>query len=189
MSDLRASLLDTVYRHYPRDLWADDPAYAAAPETKRLREAQERARADRSRLIALMEALEADMPGVKAMDMSYLAYDACYTVHLNADTIDEKTTGWREVVACISIITPVYFLYQARIEVAPSGEQRTSIAYSPDPDVAPLWEVAAREIEQIFGYAPLGTDLGLTSVPDVQVQNVALGEATLYDCLFAPLRD
>jgi hypothetical protein len=189
MSVSLTSLLDAVYRHYPRDMWSDDPAHASTLETKRLRDAQKSARTDRSRLISLMEAIEADMPGVKAMDLSYLAYDACYIVRLNVDPVEEETTRWREVVTCISVIAPVYLLYQALIEVAISGEQRSTIAYAPDPEVTPLWRVVARQVERLFDYAPVEPELGLTIVPDVQVQNVLLGDATLYDCLFTPVRE
>ena len=182
-------LLDAVYRHYPRGLAPEDPAHAAAPETLRLREAQERARADRARLIALMEAVEAEVPGVQAMDLSYLAYDAGYTVRFNADPVGEGTTRWREVVACISILAPVYLLYQSRIEVDAAGRQASTVTYAPDPDVAPLWDAAGRAVERIFGHAPLAADAGLAVLPDVQVQNVPPGEATLYDALFTPSRE
>lgn len=189
MSTIYALLLDAVYRHYPRNLCTDDPAHATAPETKRLRNAQEHACADRSRLIALMDAIEADMPGVKAMDFSYLTYDACYIVRMNADPVDEQTTCWREVVVCISVIAPVYLLYQALIQVSASGEYRSRIAYVPDPDVETLWNLAARHVERVFGHASIEPEVGLEIVPDVQVQNVPLGEATLYDCLFTPIRE
>ena len=180
--------LEAVYGHYPRNVWSDTPAHAETPETKRLREAQRRAREDRSHLIALMEAIEAEAPGTDVMDLSYLTYDACYVVRANADPVTETTTRVREVVACISVIAPVYAIYQATTEVATSGEQDVTTADTPDADVAPLWGVVARQVERIFGYTRMEPEIGLATIPDVQVQNVPLGEATVYDALFTPTR-
>jgi hypothetical protein len=189
MTEIRTLLLDAIYRHYPRGLWADDPAYAKSVETKALRNAQEQTRADRSLLISLMAAVEAEVPGVKAMDFSYLSYDACYIVRMNADSVEQHPRRWRELVACISIIAPVYLLYQATIEISDSGEQRTAATHLPDPDVEPLWKVAAQQIERLFSQHLIPHAVGVTVIPDVQVQNVPLGQATFYDCLFTPNRE
>jgi len=190
MSTLRREqLIRIVHEHYPVHLEMVDPAHGDAEETRRLRAKQEQARGDRRRLVALMEAIEAGAPGVSVMDMSYLTYDAGYTLRMNADPEDESSTRWREIVACISVIAPVYALFQARIERSDTGEHDSTVAYSPDPDIVPLWEKTATLIEQMFGYDYLGPDLGLQPVPDVQVQNAPLGEATLYDALLTPQRD
>jgi hypothetical protein len=182
-------LLDAIYGHYPRLLESVDPAYAERPETQRLREAQERARADRSRLVALMDAVEAEAPGSKAMDMSYPTFDAGYSVHFNADPVDERTTRWREVVAFISFIAPVYALQQLTTKIAPDGARLVTAAPAPDPAVAPLWSTVARNIERAFSYSRVDPDIGLLVVPDVQVQNVPIGEVTVYDALFTPTRE
>ena len=181
-----AMLIDAVHLHYPSGLSTDDPAHATAPETKRLRAAQERARAERSRLVAVMEAIEADLPGVQAMDASYLSHDAGYTLRLNADPVDAETRRWREVVACISVIAPVFVCIQATTVVDAAGLYRTVAADTPDPAVEPLWRVAVRRIEEVFGHEPIDASLAAVVVDDVQVQNVPLGEATLRDALFSP---
>lgn len=189
MSERRLQLLRLVHRFYPANLAVDDPLYAEAEETKRLRQAQEQARTDRSRLISLMDAMEAESAVGRVLDMSYLAYDAGYTLRLNADPVHEASTRWREIVVCISTIAPVYLLYQALIEISPSGEQRISTMYSPDPDLVPLWRKTAHQVEQVFGYSLLEADDGLQIVPDIEVQNVPQGKATLYDLLFTPTRE
>jgi hypothetical protein len=188
MSTIPQSWLDAVYRYYPRNLWSDDPAHAETPETMRLREVQQRAREGRSRLLTLMEAIESQAPGVRVMDFSYPTYDTCYIVRANADAVDDTTKLVREVVACISFVAPVYMLYQATTEVSPSGQQQLATAPAPDPDVVPLWGAVARQIERVFGYTRVEPDIGSMIVADVQVQNVPLGEATLYDALFTPTR-
>jgi len=181
-----ATLIDAVHRHYPPGISGDDPAHAAAPETARLRAAQERARADRSKLVAVMEAIEADVPGMQAMDTSYLSQDAGYTLRLNADPVAADTRRWREILACISIIAPVFLCYQETIVVDAAGLYRTTAADPRDSAVEPLWWVAARRIEEVFGHATIDPSLASVVVDDVHVQNVPLGEATLRDALFFP---
>ena len=182
-------ILEYVYRHYPRETSTDDQAHEATQETRRLREAQSEARRDRSRLIALLEAFEKNLPGVRALDLSYLSYDACYIARVNADPVGTNTVRWRELVPCISIIAPFYFMYQSLIEIQVSGERKTSVSFGPDTDLANFWRDVARLVEQIFGYTAIGPEVGLKVVSNVQIQNVPLGSATLYDCLFTPSRE
>jgi Prolipoprotein diacylglyceryl transferase len=92
-------------------------------------------------------------------------------------------------VVCAEYRAPVCLVYQARINVTASGEQQSTVGYSPDPDVADFWDVIRQHIERTFSCTFVDPVVGFTIVPDVQVQNVPLGEVTLYDSLFTPTRN
>lgn len=43
----------------------------------------------------------------------------------------------------------------------------------------------AREIEATYAYEPIPPELGNVVVPDVALDTVSLGEATIYNCLLS----
>jgi hypothetical protein len=58
------------------------------------------------------------------------------------------------------------------------------IFYETRPETARLEQVLDSNIKALFGFTRLGAEVLSVPVPDIQCGNVALGEATLADCLF-----
>jgi hypothetical protein len=135
-----------------------------------------------------MEAIESEVPGAQAMDMSYLTYDACYTVRSTIGPLTPRIRTWREVVAYISVIAPVHLLSQADFEAGPTGERWISTAHQPTAGVERVWQVTSDLIVRVFGYPALPPDLHQTRIPDIHVQNVPAGQVRLCDALFTPSR-
>jgi hypothetical protein len=63
--------------------------------------------------------------------------------------------------------------------------RRRDISYEFSADEQSFAERIAQEIEAIWGYERMPPDVGSVIVPDVATNHRALGEATLFDCLFS----
>jgi hypothetical protein len=67
----------------------------------------------------------------------------------------------------------------------PLEAQRKDIRFDLSPDEHPYAEWITRDIEATWGYERMPPEVGKAIVPDVSTNSQALGEATLYDCLFS----
>jgi hypothetical protein len=90
----------------------------------------------------------------------------------------------RAIVACISILVPLYLLYVSHQKHIDNCHSEPIIYYRPTNETANYWRVVAEHIEAIFGYTEISYEIGSLRVPDVVAGNVQMGEATLLDCLF-----
>lgn len=183
------SLTKIIYQYFPKNLETHDPTYSLSIENQNLRRVQKEAQADRTKLVQFSQLVEKSFPIVKALDWSYLSYDACYTIRLNADSVNAQTKQWRELVYCISVLVPLYFFYQVTNEIISEKEHHRQMNYQIDLDIEPIKQFSCQQIEHLFDATYLETETGMILVPEVQVQNKAMGEATIYDCLFTPERN
>lgn len=63
--------------------------------------------------------------------------------------------------------------------------RRKDISFDLSPDEQPYAEWITRDIEATWGYERMPPKIGKVIVPGVATDSRALGEATLYDCLFS----
>jgi len=88
---------------------------------------------------------------------------------------------------CVSVLAPVYFIYSLPGDVPAISKEE--MIFNPAPDQFNIYKTASEAVEKIFNYERLSVDIALTIIPDVQVGNFPLGEATYFDCLFSPSVD
>ncbi len=68
---------------------------------------------------------------------------------------------------------------------SPMEAYRNDIPFDLSPDEQPYATWIAHDIERSWGYERMPPDIGCVIVPDVSTNARALGEATLFDCLFS----
>ncbi|WP_437952246.1 hypothetical protein WME98_17045 [Sorangium sp. So ce296] len=175
----RSELLDVVYRFYPRGVHKiqrihvppNEPVYEDTEEHRRLVEAANRGRAEYPTWKAMIRRLK---------DRYRLQNES---VHLLAGGS-----------------APAYSarIYRPKdLEPVPSLSSRASLSFHVsllglyygihsrgEPDEIPA--AVAEEIEATYpGYQPIPPELGNEVVPDVDVDGVPMGEATIYVCLLS----
>lgn len=199
-----------IYRHYPRNIIADDPRHWESDESRRLqcvrhvcaenmggtlppiesdrripidKEIQENLDALRAWL-PFKATLEYAFPESCLEDRSIPWMDPCYRCEISqpGDIVD----SWDDEIVCaVSALAPVYLL---AIYVPVPGEW-TRVCYSRFPSRYQERESKlAALIEETFGFSRLTEDTLLLPVPDVVpgIGTVIMGEAVFMDCLFTP---
>ncbi|WP_437877883.1 hypothetical protein [Sorangium sp. So ce513] len=175
----RSELLDVVYRFYPRGVHKTDrihvppnkPVYKDTEEHRRLVEAASRGRAEYPTWKAMIRRL-GDRYSLQNESLHILA-------------------GW---------VDPAYSarIYRPKdVEPVPSLSNRASLSFHVsllgpyygihdrgEPDEVP--SAVAAEIDATYpGYRPIPPELGNEVVPDVDMDGVSMGKATIYMCLFS----
>ncbi|WP_438003641.1 hypothetical protein WME89_32865 [Sorangium sp. So ce321] len=181
MMTTRSELLDLVYRFYPRgvhkfqriDVPPNEPVYDDTEQRRRLEEAANRGRAEYPTWKAM----------IRRLKNRYRLQNE--SLHLLAGGGD-----------------PAYSarIYRPKdLEPAPSLSSRASLSFHVsllgpyygihdrgEPDDIPA--AVAEEIEATYpGYRPIPPELGNEVVPDVDMDGVSMGDATIYVCLFSPV--
>lgn len=171
----RSELLEVVYRFYPRDLWVDSPGYDETPERHRRVTAARRGASEYPTWQAMLGRLRLRY-WIHDLSLHILggSVDCAYAVQLGVRAAEAEEAacpdrpGFRlSSGCCVSLLGPYYV-------VLPAGS----------PDEAP--RDLAREIEATYrGYQPIPPEIGTVVVPDVALDDRALGRATVYDCLLS----
>lgn len=184
-------LMATVHRYYPAGLDPDQQheTYLASPEWHRFCDLWERVmrlevlpRWDEFRT-ALKEAL----PDCKFWDTTVPYYHGCRRIRiiLVPPGTPPGQPEYTEVVGLVSILAPVYSLYEAYSRRKSDGnytEPRIRWLFSDQ--TAPYARVLAEHIEEYFGCCPLPPEVGRIRVPDVKsLGNVEFGQQTLFELL------
>ncbi|WP_437306571.1 hypothetical protein [Sorangium sp. So ce388] len=171
MKITRSELLDVVYRFYPRGVHNTDriyvppnePVYKDTEEHGRLVAAANRGRAEYPRWKAMIDRLGARY-GLQNESLHILAnwVDSAYSARI---WLTEETA----LSFHVSLLGPYYGIHLPGI---------------PEEDLAAR-EIAL-EIESTYPrYRPIPPELGNEVVPDVAMNVVLMGEATIYMCLFS----
>jgi hypothetical protein len=172
----RGDLLEVVYRFYPRGLWTTSPGYDETPERLRQVDAMRSAAAEYSKWQGMLDRLGARY-GFNDLSLPLLggSFDSAYSAKLGLPgKAEEEEALQREIgfhvgFGChVSILGPYYVV------------RRTG-----SPDEEPHAREVAREIEATYRYEPVPPELGGVVVPDVALDTVHMGEATVYDCLLS----
>ncbi|WP_437324850.1 hypothetical protein [Sorangium sp. So ce381] len=167
----RSELLDVVYRFYPRGVHntdriyvpPDEPVYKDTEEHRRLVEAANRGRAEYPRWNAMIDRL-GDRYGLQNESLHLLSGggDPAYSARIWL--IDEIALSFH-----VSLLGPYYGIHLPGI-----------------PEEEPVAREVAREIEATYlGYRRIPPEIGNEVVPDVAMNVVLMGEATIYMCLFS----
>ncbi|WP_437544841.1 hypothetical protein WME97_37090 [Sorangium sp. So ce367] len=172
MVTTRSELLDVVYHFYPRGVRCTDriyvppnePFYDDTEEHRRLVEAANRGRAEYPTWKAMIRRL-GDRYGLQNESLHLLAGggDPAYSARIWLT--DETALGFH-----VSLLGPYYGIHLPGII----------------PEEEPVAHEIAREIEATYpGYRPIPPELGNEVVPDVAMDTVSMGKATIYMCLFS----
>ncbi|WP_438035108.1 hypothetical protein [Sorangium sp. So ce204] len=167
----RSELLDVVYHFYPRGVRCTDrsyvppngPFYDDTEEHRRLVEAANRGRAEYPTWKAMIRRL-GDRYGLQNESLHLLAGggDPAYSARIWLT--DETALSFH-----VSLLGPYYGIHLPGIL-----------------EEEPVAREIAREIEATYpGYRPIPAELGNEVVPDVAMDTVLMGEATIYMCLFS----
>ena len=175
----RSELLDVVYRFYPRGLLPlmriyvplNEPFYDDMEEHRRLVEAANRGRAEYPTWEAMIGRL-GDRYGLQNESLSLLSggVEPAYSARIYRPKDLEPVPSPQSRASLsfhVSLLGPYYGIHDR-------GE----------PDEKPA--AIAREIEATYpGYQQIPPELGNEIVPDVAMDVVLMGEATIYICLFS----
>jgi hypothetical protein len=175
----RSELLDVVYRFYPRGVQKitriyvppNEPVYVDTEEHRRLVEATNRGRAEYPTWKAMIHRL-GDRYRLQNESLSLFgdgaepAYSA--RIYRPKDLEPVPSPNSRASLSFhVSLLGPYYGIHD-------TGE----------PDEKPA--AIAEEIEATYpGYQPIPPELGNEVVPDVDMDGLMMGEATIYVCLFS----
>ncbi|WP_437577718.1 hypothetical protein [Sorangium sp. So ce887] len=166
-----SELLDVVYRFYPRGVHNTDrihvppgePVHKDTEEHRRLVEAANRGRAEYPRWNAMIDRL-GDRYGLQNESLHLLSggTDPAYSARIWLT--DETALSFH-----VSLLGPYYGIHLPGI-----------------PEEEPVAREVAREIEATYpGYRPIPPEIGNEVVPDVAMNVVLMGDATIYMCLFS----
>ncbi|MGK3961169.1 hypothetical protein WMF38_49960 [Sorangium sp. So ce118] len=181
MMTTRSELLDLVYRFYPRgvhkvqriDVPPNEPVYDDTEERRRLVEAANRGRAEYPTWKAMIRRLK-NRCRLQNESLHLLAGggDPAYSarIYRPKDLEPAPSLSSRASLSFhVSLLGPYYGIHDR-------GE----------PDDIPA--AVAEEIEATYpGYRPIPPELGNEVVPDVDMDGVSMGDATIYVCLFSPV--
>jgi len=129
--------------------------------------------------------------------VSFLApYYVLYSARVVEDLEERPTTGGRARVIFAGrtcYVVPAWVAKLATLflgatasplaDDAPPKRTVVSFEFTPEEQACAAW--LTQEIEAIWGFERMPPEVGKVIVPDVATDNRSLGEATLYDCLFA----
>ncbi|AUX25497.1 hypothetical protein SOCEGT47_060440 [Sorangium cellulosum] len=181
MKTTRSELLDVVYRFYPRGVDKiqriyvppGEPVYEDTEEHRRLVEAANRGRAEYPTWEAMIDRLDKRF-GVQNESLCLVGggADPAYSarIYRPKDLEPVPSPSSRASLSFhVSLLGPYYGIHD-------TGE----------PDEIPA--AVAEEIEAAYpGYQPIPPELGNEVVPDVEMDAVLMGEATIFVCLFSPV--
>ncbi|XXY49172.1 hypothetical protein WME91_55105 [Sorangium sp. So ce269] len=171
MAKNRSELLDVVYRFYPRGVHCferihvppNEPFYDDTEEHRRLVEAASRGRAEYLTWKAMIRRL-GDRYGLQNESLHLLSggSDPAYSARIWLT--DETALSFH-----VSLLGPYYGIHLPGI-----------------PEEEPVAREIAREIEATYpGYQSIPPEIGNEVVPDVAMDAVSMGKATIYVCLFS----
>ncbi|WP_437664873.1 hypothetical protein [Sorangium sp. So ce1182] len=171
MMKTRSELLDVVYRFYPRGVHCferihvppNEPFYDDTEEHRRLVEAASRGRAEYPTWKAMIRRL-GDRYGLQNESLHLLSGGSDPAYSARVWLTDETALSFH-----VSLLGPYYGVHLPGI-----------------PEEEPVAREIAREIEATYpGYQPIPPEIGNEVVPDVAMDAVSMGKATIYVCLFS----
>lgn len=184
-------LLQIIYHFYPRGICQDDPRWSGTVEYRRLVDARLRAGAERDRWLTMLGHLRQQFPDREVSDRSLHlisgSYGACHAAELvvahRMDDIDRHVLGF-----VVSFLVPYYVIYSHRsfrLDAASLDGKPPATRLEADEGELVFWRGIATEIEKTYGSEPMSAHVGQVLVRDVMPDNRAMGEAMIYDCIFA----
>lgn len=172
-------LIELALRHHPTGIYPTELGYRERPEVVALEAARASALADPAWWTAFCTEVARAYPGHLVEDRSLLHLDRCWRLRVPL----EAGVYEHGVVCCVSFVAPLWLPY---VSLPPSDEIPPHLAWSFD--LSPEAGARADALEQLLArhravrrVLPSEARLG---VPDVAVDSINLGQATVADCLF-----
>jgi hypothetical protein len=158
-------LLDRIYHFYPRGLSPDSPGYDGTVERSRQVAATRSAIAEYPTWKAMLDRLRACFPiQERSLHVISGTYDSAYSAEIGTPRENQRALGFH-----VSLLGPYYVVHDNGI-----------------PEEQPWVQAVTREIEATYGgYQAIPPEIGMMTVPDVALDSVAMGRATIYDCLLS----
>lgn len=173
------SLVDIALRHFPTGIYGSEPGYHTRPEAVALMAARTQALADTAWWIGFCGDVGSAYPGHMVEDKSLLHLDRCWRlrVPLYAGVYEHA------VVCCVSFVAPLWLPY---VSLPPSDGLPPHLAWKFE--LSPEEETVAGELNELLhgsrAARRVTPDEARLVVPDVAVDSIDLGQATVADCLF-----
>jgi hypothetical protein len=176
-------LVELVHRFYPANRYSSEPEYRQSAELQRLLEARALAAKERAQPWGeLLRRLRGLLPAATIWDLTYLGQDNCHRVRVYLQGTPADAA--QAVTACVSVLAPVFLLFTSHERREGGVNLPSRTFYEARPETAQLERLLDSNIQAVFGFVRVPAEVLFTPVPDIQCGNVALGEATLADCLF-----
>ncbi|WP_163993261.1 hypothetical protein [Pyxidicoccus caerfyrddinensis] len=136
-----------------------------SPELQRLHTLWERELPKLDQWWTLLEELEKTLPGFKLSDAT-ATRDACFRcVAWPPDTSSHPTSRW-VAVGCLSILTPVAFVYGVQLEYCGTERVSQKASFGPlPPETGRAVDIMTRKLESSFGATTLPRELAQLRVP------------------------
>jgi len=189
------ALIELARQFYPPlGIYPYQPEYRETVEARRLAERRQQAVADYPSWIDFLGRLKERLPdcGVanKVMYLAKLPEGNCYAADLWLPTI-AKEVGGHMLCFHVSFLVPYYVIHSGgfhwRSEFDSFGFRRSSPweeRFTLTPEEEPYAQKLVQEIVATFpGYELMPPERGYQTIPDLQHEGCAPGEATIYDCL------
>src|SRR6185295_1816076 len=164
--------------------WLEGEAFREAPETKRFQGAWKRALESHDKWQDIVERIGSELPGMSVGDTTApyaTAARRCCVYMVRLET-SKSAEPHNVIVGLASVLVPYYHLYQIAV-----GSNHHRGFPQPRPragDEGSVADLVARHIEQEMGYKEFPAEYESIIVPEISVQNVLPGRATLMDALF-----
>jgi hypothetical protein len=159
-------LLERIYHFYPRGLWTGSPGYDDTAERHRQVEAVRRAGAEHPKWRAMLKRLRSRFTITdRSLHILGGTFDSAYTGQIEIPEED------RALLFHASFLGPYYVVHRIGL---PADE--------------PYAQAVAREIEATYRYEAIPPEIGTMIVPDLALDTVSLGKATIYDLLLSTVR-
>jgi hypothetical protein len=167
--------------------------YREAPETKRFQEAWERALSKQENWKKIVKRINLELPpGMGAGDTTgpgAMAAQRC-CVYLRPPEVDRRSRPYNVIVALASVLVPYYHIYQLQVCVGEKPYVRGPPQPRPREGLeGRVADIVARHIEKEKRYTEFPSEYESIVVPEICVQNLLPGQATLLDALFDDQRD
>ncbi len=178
----------------PLGVYPYEPEYRECVEYRRLEECRQQAVANYPSWRSFLDRLKHQLPdcGIadKVMYLAKLPEGACYAADLWLPTL-AKEVGGHTICFHVSFLAPYYALHSSRFywrdetdsfghRLSGPCEERFALM----PEEEPYAERLVQEIGARFPeYELMPPEIGYQRIPDLQHENRAPGEATVYDCL------
>lgn len=178
-----------VHRFYPPGIAAHESGYDTSEQSRRLNSVLGEARRGSKDWELFLRAVRSVMPDCTVWEVPSFIQEPCRTLRVYLPGAGTGAEEQRSVVILVSLLAPVHVCYASSQTTRGGKVQREQVWYPPLPGLyQPTESMLEALVQSHLGTQRLATDVLLTSVPDVEVGHLRLGEAKLIDCLFTSRR-
>lgn len=183
-----SELVELCRQYYPKGRTLEDHPHAASAQWQRFHAKWHESMAERRRWLEFRRAVAAAFPANLVGDATAYTRDGGYRCCVYTVPPRDKADGVSlEVVGCVSLLAPVYFIYgtQHRYRSGRRENPAAKVFLEELPEaLLPSASVLARLMESVLGCQPLPIPLAMTRVPDLCLDHIDPSRSTLFRALF-----